>query len=271
MPPPIPQYPPIEPFPHATPDPQLEPYTKRFSDLAAYFEAEGAKLSGVVASLASAAAEAERPAPLGPAPRTLPLSYVFAEIMGGYWVTMRWMLFPPIGMACAMAGGGLAMVHPSLAALPLIAIAIFAAIRASRRLELLRVGEVGDVVARDVGIGRTRYKGWPVVFTRGWRTEVRAYSGQSRLTRLSYRTSRGVFGEVTIGGPEYHGVVVVHPELPGRAYAISDFGSVPRPGANGLWDGSLPLRVWFGSVVSVVLVLAWLSAVVVACLGAILR
>ncbi len=257
----LPEYPPPEPFPLSVPDSALEPYTRRFEDLAAYYGAEQARLGQFLSSVDRASAEVAYPLALGPAPRPVPLTYVFAEAARGYWLVLRWALFPPILMVCGLAFAAASQVHPVLAALPLLPVAGYASVRAARRIDLLRRGEVADILSRTVAMGTGSMKNWPMTFTRGWHTEVRAYSGRSRITGLQYRTSRGVFGRAEVSGVEYHGVLLCDPERPDVALAVPDFGSMPRPTPRGTWDGSLPTRVWLSSILGVLLVGAWLLGV----------
>lgn len=259
----LPDYAPLEPFPSGAPDAMLDGYTRRFSDLATYYESERSRLSAFVDGAAAESSEIDRPALLGPGPRAVPASYQFAEMMRGYWIVLRWVLFPPIFMVFAMLIGVTSTAHPLLSLVLLLPLSVYASIRASRRIEVLRRGEVPQIVSRTLGYGSGRMRNWPMTFTRGWKTEVRSYSGSGHTTQFQYRTSRGVFGTASISGVEYFGVLVVDPERADLAYGVPDFGSMPRPDARGLWDPSMPLRVWMASFASLGLVVAWMAV----CIG----
>ena len=254
----IPDYAPLEPYPHGAPEAMLESYTKRYLDLAAYYASENRRLAAYVDGAVAGLREVDAPQPLGPAPRPVPFSYVLAETMRGYWLVLRWALFPPLTMVFVGFVSVTSMFHP-LTSLGLLApLAIYAAVRAKNRLAILRGGEVPEIVARTVTFGSGKMSNWPMTFTRGWRTEVRAYSGAGRVTHFQYRTSRGTFGTTSVSGVEYDGVIVCHPDKPELAFGVPDFGSMPRPDARGQWDPSLPFRAWAATLLAFFFVSAWI-------------
>jgi len=255
----IPDYSPLEPYPHGAADAMLEPYTKRFLDLAAYYASENRRLATYVDGATAGLAEVDSPAPLGPAPRPVPFSYVLAETMRGYWIFLRWCLFPPITMVFLLFVGATSAFHPLTSLSLLLPLGVYAAVRAKNRLAVLREGEVPEIVARTVSFGSGSMKNWPMTFTHGWRTEVRSYSGSGRVTHFQFRTSRGAFAATSVSGVEYNGVLLCHPERPSLAFGVPDFGSMPRPDARGQWDASLPFRAWAATLLSVALVLTWVG------------
>jgi hypothetical protein len=258
----VPEYAPLEPFPAGVPDAMLEGYTKRFEDLADYFTSEHARLSAFVERTQTGIQDSASPLPLAPGPRAVPFSYLLAETMRGYWIVLRWALFPPITMVVSMGMGASSIVHPLVSLAPLVPLGIYAAARAKRRIAVLRSGEVAEILSRTVRYAGGRMTNWPMTFTRGWKTEVRTYTGSSSVTHFQFRTSRGAFGQVSVSGVEYDGVIVADPERPELAFGVTDFGSMPRPGAQGQWDPSLPLRVWAATLLALALVFAWVGAAV---------
>lgn len=263
----IPDYVPLEPFPHALPDTMLASYTKRFEDLAAYYAGEHRRLAGFVEGATASLAAAHAPAPLGPAPRAVPFSYTLAETMAGYWVVLRWALFPPITMLCVMLFGVTSLLHPLASLALLVPLSGYAAVRAKNRLAVLREGEVADVLSRSVTFGASKMKNWPMTFTNGWHTEVRAYSGATRVTHFQYRTSAGTIGATSVSGVEYNGVLLCHPRDPSLAFGVPDFGSQPRPSASGGWDGALPLRTWAATLLAIAIVMVWIAASILVLVG----
>lgn len=265
----VPEYAPLEPFPAGVPDAMLESYTKRFEDLADYFTNEHARLSAFVEKTRTGLQESQSPLPLAPGPRAVPFSYLLAETMRGYWVVLRWALFPPITMVFAMGFGGASVVHPLVPLLPLLPLGLYAAVRAKRRIAVLRSGEVVEILSRTVKYGGGRMTNWPMTFARGWKTEVRTYTGTGQETHFQFRTSRGAFGQVSVSGVEYDGVIVADPQRPELVFGVIDFGSMPRPNAQGQWDPSLPLRVWAATLLALAIVTAWVGVAVAMTLHAV--
>jgi len=258
----VPEYAPLEPFPGGVPDAMLESYTKRFEDLADYFTSEHARLSAFVERTQTGIQESSSPLPLAPGPRAVPFSYLLAETIRGYWIVLRWVLFPPITMVFAMGVGAASIVHPLVSLAPLVPLGIYAAVRAKRRIAVLRSGEVVEILSRTVRHAGGRMTNWPMTFARGWKTEVRTYTGSGQVTHFQFRTSRGAIGQVSVSGVEYDGVIVADPQRPELAFGVIDFGSMARPDAQGQWERSLPLRVWAATLLALALLTAWVGAAV---------
>jgi hypothetical protein len=254
----VPDYEPLGPLPAAQ-DHEIPALIARFESLTAYYAGEVARLRQGVDAAQAGVEDLYRPRALAPGPRKVPFVYVAAELLRGYWIVFRWMLFPPLGMVSALALGGMSVVFPALPAAPLFALSLYALFRALARIRMLAHGEVVEIVSRAYAPGMGTSKNWPRQIARGWNVTVEGYTGSSYNTTLAYRTSAGVMGSVTVGGPKYEGFILAYPSNPQVAMPLTAFGSVPRPDASGQWESTLPTRVWIWSWVTVAMILAWLG------------
>lgn len=223
-------------------------------------------------------AQTEQTAMLGPPPRPVPLTYVLAEFGAGYWVQIRWLLFPPFAMAAFFGALGLVSVFEQVglvgpggvvhsgfalgacALLVPLAASPYAVLRASRRLHLLANGEVARIVARTPEFVGGASRNWPHVVAVGWEVTTRTLTGPWRRFELDVMTSRGAVGRVVFRGILFDGVVLADPDDPSRGLPNHLFGSWPRPGADGAWDPRLPGGAWLRAVLGLGLVCAFIAA-----------
>jgi hypothetical protein len=251
----VPVYEPVPPL-AVVADHEIPALIARYESLAAYFGTETARLQDAVA----VALDPYRFRPLAPPPRPVPFPYALAELLRGGWIVFRWILFPPIGMIFAWGFAVLVFVHPATTLVPLLGICVYALVRGLGRIRILRRGEAVEILSRSYARGLGSSRNWPRQIARGWSVTLEAYTGPSFTTTLAYRTSSGVMGQASVGGPKYEGFLLVDPQAPARALPLTAFGSVPRPAQSGQWEPRIPARVWICSALTAALILVWLAA-----------
>jgi hypothetical protein len=181
--------------------------------------------------------------PLAPAPRRVPLRYVFGEIVGGGWKVLKpAIMFPPVLLA--------PLVHP-LAAIGTAAFVLgVSAVLARRRLALLRWGvpvEVEVIATRETG---SDYTNWPIRVARGWDVTTERHTGTGELARLAYLGPDGNTHEIVVGERGYHGgVILADSREPATALPIEQFANPPRPDYRGAWSGHIGIGALLKSIV----------------------
>jgi hypothetical protein len=211
------------------------------------------------------------PSTLSAAPRTVPVSFVVAEVLP-FRLRYLWILFfvgaAPIALWIA---------RPLL--FGVVGFATVAAIYASRlratriRLELLKWGSVATVVdAERIGemrsySGRTWFNGYAPV-ARGWSVTRDRASKPDVKTRIRY--SLGSYkGELMLTEREYiDGVVLADQRNPATALCVTAFPYDLVVDGSGNWVGTLRRGLKLGMAVWLVVVVAWLAVAAAAVAGA---
>lgn len=256
----VPQYTPVPPVPAYGDDATLGHHAAKLEGLAAYLEGEVARIGQQLNAASQSIRNDYGVAQLGPGPRAVPITYIMAELLRGFWVVLQWLLFPPITMVGAFLAAGIYKAAPQLMLAPLAVLLLYDLLRAWSRIRMLWVGECPEILSRSYEPGTGYYKSWPRLVTRGWAVRPQLYTGSGYRTRVVYRMQSGAMGEVVVGGPMYEGYVLADPRKPQRALPLSAFGSTPRPNERGEWDWSLPARAWAWMSVTVLLVAGLTSA-----------
>jgi len=220
-----------------------------------------------------------RPAPddarLAPAPRRIPATFWFAEML-----PFRWWYVWALGLVGTAVGCGLIIVWMSVpigfsivAVLTLVAIYAFSWAGAGKRFELLKWGQVATVtgtqiLSRGTYYSGTTYSNAKLPVARGWQVERPFYSGPSTKTLITY-TLNGAPGQLVVSGREYFGgVVLADPRNPARALCVTSFPYDLDRDASGNWIGTLRTGLQIGMAAWLVIVVSWLGlAVAVALLG----
>jgi hypothetical protein len=217
----------------------------------------------------------------------VPLTYVLAEFGMGYWVQLRWLLFPPIGLGLGFLWVGMGsllegarLVGPSGAVSTAVAIGAlgllvplsttpYAVLRAARRLSLLANGEVVRVISHTSELTWGTSRNWPVLVASGWQVRTQTLTGWWRRFIFDVVTSRGKYGRVAFRAMVFDGVIIADPDAPDGGLPNHAFGSWPRPDELGGWDPRLPAGVWLRTLCGLGLMLAFLGAGLLIATGAV--
>jgi len=225
------------------------------------------ELEGELAEARAEAASRRRPespadGTLAPAPRRVPATFLLAELLPFRWWYI-WGLFM-VGVALIAVWAALPLAFTVTAVMALVVIYGFQIFGASRRLALLKWGEVATVTGSDVVTRGTYYSGttWSNAYlpvAHGWSVERPRYSGPSTKTQVSYRLGDHE-GQITVRGREYEdGVVLADPRNPAHAMCVSSFAYDLDRDPSGNWVGRLRPRLVVGMVVWAVVVIGWLA------------
>ena len=170
---------------------------------------------------------------LCPAPRSVPPSYLAAELLSlPFAVTM---------FAIAIFGGGLTSAGaPAVTSLALVVLgaAIHFAM-AARRVSLLARGDVpvSFTVAHEDSIGS--YENTRMNDAHGWDIVPTQYSGPIVKNRIRYVTADGGSGEIVRRGMAFSDGALLCKPRGGGAMVVTDFACSPRPDPRGAWSGAL--------------------------------
>ena len=199
-------------------------------------------------------------APIGPAPRRVPLGGLLLELFP-FRLTVVGLLFGGVlgGVSISVIWSALATEPPwERALLPLGALAVLA-LRALGYVRMLKWGQVATVTELERSPGSTRMTNWPVRRSHGWQVRTESYTGHAVVTRLQYATDDGYVGELEVSGAGYtDGVILYDARRPRRALPIEKFRSRPHPRA----DGSLAAGTWWDYANAIPCALAFVAATV---------
>lgn len=236
-------------------------------DRIAELERELAEAKAQAAFRPHSAAPATDAGVLAPAPRRVPGTFLVAELLPFRWWYI-WGLFmvavTPIALwAAAPKAFAIA------AAMAVVVIYAFQLSGASRRLALLKWGEVATVTGTDVTSRGTYYSGttWSNAYlpvAHGWSVERPRYSGPSTKTQVAYRFN-DYEGQITVRGREYDdGVVLADPRNPAHAQCVTAFAYDLDRDPSGNWVGRLRPRLVVGMVAWALFMIGWLTLAIMA-------
>jgi hypothetical protein len=204
---------------------------------------------------------------LAPAPRKVPVAFLFAEMLPFRWWYV-WVLF-------MVAVAPIALWIPMPAAFAAVAILTLVAIYgvqlrgAKNRIALLKWGQVATIIGTETLSRGTYYSGttWSNVYlpvAHGWTVTRQRWSGPSTKTRIRY-TLGGYQGELVVRGREYiDGVVLADQRRPARALCVTSFAYDLDREAGGNWVGKLRPRLLVGMACWLVIVFGWVALAAIA-------
>lgn len=200
---------------------------------------------------------------LSPAPRSVPVRFVLAEVLPFRWwyLTVLFIVAVPAAIVWAT------MPAAALPAAILTVVFIYAwqLVGTRTRLRLLRWGRVATVTGTEIASRASYYGGltWynaPLPVADGWRVTRPLWSGPSTTTTVRYTLS-DYQGELSLRGREYRdGVILADQRHPDRARCVTFFPYDLDRDDSGNWIGRLRPRLVLGMVVWLTIPIGWLSA-----------
>lgn len=193
--------------------------------------------------------------PLGPPPRSVPATYLFAE-----WLGTRPMVLVFATVMGVPAVIGVAAADSWIAALVtalLVALVggLFVLARARKGfLERCVVAEGIRVLGSEST--SSSYKNWNLPVARGWKVTHEGYTGSGIRTKVGFVLEDGSEGTVKISGRPYERGVILHDPLTRRARCVSQLRCAPHPDARGHWQAGLSVGLWIRIVITTLVLLA---------------
>lgn len=199
-------------------------------------------------------------------PRRVPPAFWLAELLPFRWWYV-WILFlvgTAVGFGLISVWTKTPVAFSVLAVLTLVAIYAFQFSGTTKRVALLKWGQVATVTGTEVVSRASYYSGttWgfaPLPVAHGWRVARPLYSGPNTKTRIRYALN-GWQGELVVSGREYYeGVVLADSRKPARALCVTSFAYDLDRDESGNWIGRIRPRLMLGMGVWLILVIGWLA------------
>lgn len=203
--------------------------------------------------------------PLGPPPRSVPVSYFIGEWLGLSPMVILFGGF--MGLPFGIAFGAQSPVVALLVAIVVVGGLAFFLVRArSRQRFLARCRVAKNVRVGSTSSGGSKYTNWPLPVAHGWQVKHESYTGSGVVTTLLFSTEEGQEASTEISGAPYVDGVVLYDPLTGRSECVSQLRSGPRPDIWGRWESGLSFAVWIRvaltAIIAAVIIVAPLLAAI---------
>jgi hypothetical protein len=220
----------------------------------------------VVVTFGQDLANEQPSAPLGPAPRRVPLAMAFGEL----FACPHWFAFGTYVFILVMSGVmpmALWITHPEafapFAFALLAVLVVIRVVKAAKRLRLLAWGRQARVLAVQSDSTNTYWSGVAIPVATGWRVDRGGVGGRGYKNTVKYAAEDGREHWLVHRGMQWGGGVILYDaERPDSALCVDAFACDLDRDGRGDWVGGLRSGQIVAAVALIVVTAVWIGAAI---------